>query len=189
VLNQRNKRGYNVLLFRPPASTGQKAKAVTVYEGHWHELEHDVKTRKPYLGIQQPDIHEFNGESLPSDSEQVLEQGPESSDEEPAAPHPQSEDSSDNDEPTQHYTPAAEQRPASSTTSDTSYTYYGRGSRELLPPNTHCSSIATFSQKQQQTSADMATETITATAAPVIVQPESGPAVTTNTQTSTIASQ
>jgi hypothetical protein len=95
ALNQRNKQGYDVLLFRPPASTGQKAKAVTLYKGHWHELEHDVRTRKPYLGIERLDIHEFNGESLPSDNEQV----PESSDEEPAAPRPKSEDSSDN-EPT-----------------------------------------------------------------------------------------
>jgi hypothetical protein len=121
ALDQRNKRGYNVLLFRPPAHTGQKAKAVTVYKGHWHELEHDTRTRKPYLGIERLDIHEFDGESLPSDNEPV----PELSDEEPAAPRPQSEDSSDNDRPTQCYTPASEQKPASPTASDISYTYYG----------------------------------------------------------------
>jgi hypothetical protein len=121
ALDQRNKRGYNVLLFRPPAHTGQKAKAVTVYKGHWHELEHDTRTRKPYLGIERLDIHEFDGESLPSDNEPV----PELSDEEPAAPRPQSEDSSDNDRPTQCYTPASEHKPASPTASDISYTYYG----------------------------------------------------------------
>jgi hypothetical protein len=79
ALDPRNKQGYNVLLFRPPATTGQKAKAVTLYKGYWHELEHNVRTRKPYLGIECPDIHEFNGESLPSDNKRV----PKSSDEEP----------------------------------------------------------------------------------------------------------
>jgi hypothetical protein len=70
---------------------GQKAKAVTVYEGHWHELKHDVRTRRPYPGIKQLDIHEFDGESLPSDNEQI----PKSSDEEPTTLRPESEDSSD----------------------------------------------------------------------------------------------
>jgi hypothetical protein len=95
ALDQRNKQGYDVLLFRPPAHTGQKARVVTVYEGHWHELKHNVRTKKPYLGVKRLDIHEFDGESLPSDNDQV----PESSDEEPAAPRPESEDSSGN-EPT-----------------------------------------------------------------------------------------
>jgi hypothetical protein len=58
--------------------------------------------RRPYLGIEQLDIHEFNGESLSSDNEQV----PKLSDEEPTAPRPQSEDSSDDNEPMQRYTPA-----------------------------------------------------------------------------------
>jgi hypothetical protein len=57
ALDQRNKQEYDILLFRPPAATGQKAKAVTVYEGHWHELEHNVRTRKPYLGVERLDIH------------------------------------------------------------------------------------------------------------------------------------
>ena len=52
ALNPRNKRGYDVLLFRPPTTTGQKAKAVTLYEDHWHELEHNVHTRRPYLGVE-----------------------------------------------------------------------------------------------------------------------------------------
>jgi hypothetical protein len=184
ALDQRNKRGYDILLFRPLASTGQKAKAVTLYEGHWHKLEHNIKTRRPYLGIEQLDIHKFDRESLPSDNEQV----PESSDEEPAAPRPESEDSSD-DEPMQCYTPAIEQRPASLTASDTNYTYYGRGPRELLPSNTHRSSIATLGQEQQQTSANMVTETIATTTASITVQPESNPAIPTNTQTTASPSQ
>jgi hypothetical protein len=124
-------------------STGQKAKVVTLYEGQWHKLEHDARTRKPYLGVERLDIHEFDRESLPSDNKRV----PDSSDKEPAAPRPQSEDSSDNDKPTQRYAPAAEQEPASPTASVTSYTYYGRGPRELPLPNEHRSSIATLGQE------------------------------------------
>jgi hypothetical protein len=161
ALDPRNKRGYDVLLFRPPATTGQKAKAVTLYADHWHELEHNVRIRRPYLGVEWLDIHKFDGESLPSDNEQV----PDSLDEEPAAPRPQSEDSSDNDEPTQRYAPTTEQEPASPAASDTSYTYYGGRPRELPLPNKHCSSIATLSQEQQLTPTNMATQTITATAA------------------------
>jgi hypothetical protein len=177
ALNQRNKRGYDVLLFRPPAHTRQKAKAVTVYEGHWHELEHDTRTRRPYLGIEHLDIHEFDGESLPSDNKRV----PELLDEEPAAPRPQSEDSSDNGEPTQRYTPATEQEPASPTASDTSYTYYGGRPRELPHSNEHRSSIITFSQEQQPTAADMATQTTTVTAATTTVRPNTPSAPTTTT--------
>jgi hypothetical protein len=69
ALDPRNKQGYDVLLFRPPAAAGQKAKAVTLYMDNWHELEHDVRTRKPYLGVERLNIHEFDGESLPSDNE------------------------------------------------------------------------------------------------------------------------
>jgi hypothetical protein len=118
ALDQRNKRGYDVLLFRPPAQTGQKARAVTLYEGQWHELDHDARTRRPYLGIERLDIHEFDGESLPSDNEPI----PESSDEEPAAPRPKSEDSSDSSdgEPTQRYAPSTQQEPLSPTASVTS---------------------------------------------------------------------
>jgi hypothetical protein len=185
ALDQRNKQGYNILLFRPPAHIRQKARAVTVYKGHWYELEHDARTRKPYLGIERLDIHKFNGESLPSDHEQL----PESSDEEPSAPRPESEDSS-NDEPTQRYTPAAEQEPASPTASVTSYTYYGGGSGELLLPNEHHTSIATFSQEQQSPTADMATQTITATAATTTIRPDTPPVdVTTTTQATTMPSQ
>ena len=36
----------------PPAATGKRAKAVTLYEGNWHELEHDRATRQPYLGVE-----------------------------------------------------------------------------------------------------------------------------------------
>jgi hypothetical protein len=105
ALDPRNKWGYDILLFRPPAAMGQKAKAVTVFENHWHELEHNIQTRKPYLGIECPDIHKFDRESLPSDNERV----PRSSDKEPTVPRPQSEDSTDDDDkPTQRYTPAVE---------------------------------------------------------------------------------
>jgi hypothetical protein len=97
ALDQRNKRGYNVLLFRPPAFTGQKARAVTLYEGHWHELNHDTHSRRPYLGVARPDIHEFDGESLPSDHEATVEY----SDEEPALPRPRSPKLSKDDIPTQ----------------------------------------------------------------------------------------
>jgi hypothetical protein len=186
ALDQRNKRGYDVLLFRPPAHTGQKAKAVTVYEGHWHKLKHDSRTRRPYLGIERLDIHEFDGESLLSDDERVSE----SSDEEPAAPRPQSEDSSDNNGPTQRYTPASEQRPASPAASDTSYTYYRGRPRELPHSNEHCSSIATTSQEQQPTATDMATQTATVTAATTTVRPSTPPApITTTTQATTTPSQ
>jgi len=90
ALDQRNKQGYNILLFRPSATIGKRAKAVTLYGGTWHELEHDSTTKQPYLRVAQLDIHEFDGESLPSDDEQV----PESSDEESTKPRPQSESSS-----------------------------------------------------------------------------------------------
>jgi hypothetical protein len=185
ALDQRNKRGYDVLLFRPPAHTGQKARAVTLYEGRWHELDHNARTRRPYLGIEWLDIHEFDGESLPSDNEPI----PESSDEEPRAPRPESEDSSD-EEPTQRYAPNTQQEPPSPTASVSSYTYYGRGPRELPPPNEHRSSIATLSQEQQSPAADMATQTITTTAATTTIRPSTPPIDTTpTTQTSTSAPQ
>jgi hypothetical protein len=121
ALDQRNKWGYNVLLFRPPAATGKRAKAITLYEDQWHELKHDSITKKPYLGIAQPDIHEFDGESLPSDNEQV----PESSDDEPAASQPWSEESS-NDKPTQHYASPTERTATLPTTPGVTDTYYRR---------------------------------------------------------------
>jgi hypothetical protein len=188
ALDQRNKRGYDVLLFRPPAHTGQKARAVTLYEGRWHELDHDVRTRRPYLGIERLDIHKFDGESLPSDTEPI----PESSDEEPAAPRPKSEDSSDSSdgEPTQRYAPSTQQEPPSPTASVTNYTYYGGRPRELPPPNEQRSSIATLSQEQQSPTADMATQTITATAATTTIRPDTPPIDATSTaQASTSAPQ
>jgi hypothetical protein len=95
ALDPRNKRGYNILLFRPPASTGQKARAVTLYEDRWHELDHDTRSRKPYLGVARPDIHKFDGESLPSDHEPTIED----SDEEPILPRPKSPESSGSEAP------------------------------------------------------------------------------------------
>jgi hypothetical protein len=188
ALDQRNKRGYDVLLFRPPAHTGQKARAVTLYKGRWHKLDHDARTRRPYLGVERLDIHEFDGESLPSDNEPI----PESSDEEPKAPRPKSEASSDSsdEEPTQRYASNAQQEPPSPTASATSYTYYGRGPRELPPPNEHRSSIPTFSQEQQSPAADMATQTTTTTAATTTVRPSTPPIDTTpTTQTAASPSQ
>jgi hypothetical protein len=120
ALDQRNKRGYNVLLFRPLASIGKRAKVVTLHKGQWHELKHDGATKKPYLGVTRPNIHEFDGESLPSDNEQI----PKSSDEEPTAPRPQSEDSSNN-KPTQRHASPTEQTVTPSTTSGVANTYYG----------------------------------------------------------------
>jgi hypothetical protein len=68
-----------------------------------HELKHDSATKQPYLGVARLNIHKFDGESLPLDDEQV----PESSDEEPTRPRPQSESSSE-EELTQRYTPPIE---------------------------------------------------------------------------------
>jgi hypothetical protein len=96
TLDPRNKQGYDVLLFRPPASTGQKARAVTLYNDRWHELDHDTRSRKPYLGVARPDIHEFDGENLPSDHEPTIED----SDEEPILPRPKSPESSGSEAPT-----------------------------------------------------------------------------------------
>jgi hypothetical protein len=97
TLDPRNKQGYDVLLFRPPASTGQKARAVTLYNDRWHELDHDTRSRKPYLGVARHNIHEFDGESLPSDYEPTVEY----SDEEPTLPRPKSPESSEDDIPAQ----------------------------------------------------------------------------------------
>jgi hypothetical protein len=96
TLDLRNKRGYDVLLFRPPTSTGQKARAVTLYEERWHKLDHDTRSRKPYLGVPRPDIHEFDRESLPSDHEPTIEQ----SDKEPSLPRPRLPKSSEDNIPT-----------------------------------------------------------------------------------------
>jgi hypothetical protein len=81
----------------------------------------------------------------------------------------------------QHYAPATEQRPASPVASVTSYTYYRREPRELPLPNEHCSSIATFSQKQQPITTDMVTQTTTAIAATTTVRPNTPPIATTTT--------
>jgi Retrotransposon gag protein len=181
ALDQRNKWGYNVLFFRPPAATGKKAKAVTLYEGNWHKLEHDSATKQPYLGVERLNIHEFDGESLPSDNEQA----PDSSDEEPTAPRPQS-DSSSKEELTQWYTPPVETTTTTTpTTSGATDTHYRGESRELPLPNTHRSSIATLSQEQQPTTTNMATQTTTAATAMTTVRPNTPPATTTTTTTQT----
>jgi hypothetical protein len=119
ALDQRNKQGYDVLLFRPPAATGKRAKAVTLYKGNWHKLEHNSTTRQPYLGVERLNIHEFDGESLPSDNEQA----PDSSDEEPTTPRPQS-DSPSKEELTQQYAPPVEATITTPTTPGTTDTHY-----------------------------------------------------------------
>jgi hypothetical protein len=96
ALDQRNKRGYDVLLFRPLPHQGRKTKAVTLYRGLWYELEHDTTTGKPYLRAARNDIHEFDRESLPSKNEPAIEL----SDEEPPLPRPESPNSTNDDEPT-----------------------------------------------------------------------------------------
>jgi hypothetical protein len=124
-------------------SQGKKIKAVTLYEGTWHELEHNSTSKRPYLGIIQPDIHDFNGDSLPSDNEA----GKESSDKEPTALQPKSEEPSD-EEPTQQFTSPIEQTAMLPTTSGTTNTHDRIEPLRLLPANTHCSSIATIRQEQ-----------------------------------------
>jgi hypothetical protein len=185
ALDQRNKWGYDVLLFRPLAATGKRAKAVTLYEGNWHELEHDSITKQSYLGVEWLDIHEFNGESLPSDNEQA----PDSSEEEPTMPRPQS-DSSSKEELTQWYAPPIEATTMTPTTPGATDSHYRGEPRELPLPNTHRSSIATSSQEQQPTVTNMATQTTTTTAAMTTVWPGTPPATTAaTTQTTTTASQ
>jgi hypothetical protein len=119
ALDQRNKRGYDILLFRPLAATGKRAKAVTLYEGNWHELEHNSVTKQPYPGVEQLNIHEFDRESLPSDNEQA----PDSSDKEPTVPRPQS-DSSSEEELTQQYAPPVETTTTTPTTPGATDAHY-----------------------------------------------------------------
>jgi hypothetical protein len=140
--------------------TGKRAKVVTLYEGNWHKLEHNSVTKQPYLGVEQLNIHEFDGESLPSDNEQA----PDSSDEEPTAPQPQSEDYSE-EGLTQRYAPPAEATTTSPTTPGATDAHYRGEPQELPLPNIHHSSIATLGQEQQPTTTNMATQTTTAATA------------------------
>jgi hypothetical protein len=146
-------------------------------------LEHDSqskKSKKPYLGIAQPDIHNYDGESLPSDNEPTIEL----SDEEPTAPHPASEEPS-NEEPMQRLTSPIEQVPPLPTTSGTSEPYSRTKPPRLLPANTHHSSITTIHQEQQLTTADMVTTITTATAATTTTRPGMPPPTNTTTTVST----
>jgi hypothetical protein len=172
ALDPRNKRGYDVLLFRPPASTGQKARAVTLYEDHWHELDHDTRSRKPYLGVTRPDIHEFDGESLPLDHEATIEY----SDEEPVLPRPKSPELSEDEIPTQTRTLVTYEnisRPPTPPNEDTST----RARYQRSPsPDQYRVSVTTLRQEQQPPATDMATTTTTATAATTTVHPGTPPA-------------
>jgi Retrotransposon gag protein len=177
-LDHRNKWGYDILLFRVPASQGKKIKAVTLYGGTWHELEHDSTSRRPYLGIIWTDIHDFNRDSLPSKNKPVEK----SSDEELAAPWSESEEASD-EEPTQQFASPIEQTTTLPATPRTTNTYDGTEPPRLPPANTHHSSIATIHQEQQQTTTNMVTMTTTATAATTTVWPGTLPATTPMTMT------
>jgi hypothetical protein len=170
ALDPRNKQGYDVLLFRPPASMGQKARAVTLYEDHWHELDHDTRSRKPYLGVARPDIHEFDGESLPSDHEPTIEY----SDEEPVLPRPRSPESSEDKTPARTLVTYKNiSRPPTPPNENTST---GARYRRSPSPDQYCVSIATLCQGQQSTTPDMVTSTTTTTAATTTVRPNTPPA-------------
>jgi hypothetical protein len=188
ALDQRNKRGYDVLLFRPPASTGQKASAVTLYEGHWHELDHDTRSRRLYLGVTRPDIHEFNRESLPSDHEETVEY----SDKEPILPRPKSPKSSEDDISTQTCTLVTYENISRPPTPPNKGTFTRPRYRRSPSPDQYRISIATLHQEQQPTATDMATTTTTTTAATTTVHPGTPPAdsvttpVASNTRTQRI---
>jgi hypothetical protein len=161
ALDPRNKRGYDVLLFRPLASSGQKARAVTLYEDHWHELDHDTCSRKPYLGVTRPDIHKFDEESLPSDHKPTVEY----SDEECTLPRPKSPKSSEDDIPKQTRTLVTYKnisRPPTPPNEDTST---GPRYQRSPSPDQYRTSITTFCQEQQPSITNMVTTTTTATAA------------------------
>jgi hypothetical protein len=177
ALDPRNKRGYNVLLFRPPASTNQKAKAVTLYDDRWHELEHDTRSRKPYLGVARPNIHEFDGESLPSDREPTIED----SDEEPVLPRPKSPESSGSEAPA-HTLVTYENisRPPTPPNEDSSSQPRYRRSPS---PDPYHFSIANPFKEQQPSPSDMATTTTTTTAATTTVRANTPPADSTMAST------
>jgi hypothetical protein len=154
-------------LFRPPASTGQKARAVTLYEDHWHELDHDTCSKKPYLRVSRPDIHEFDGESLPSDHEPTVEY----SDEEPSLPRPKLPESSKDDISTQTRTFVTYKnisRPPTPPNEDTST---GPQYQRSPSPDQYRFSIAPLRQEQQPTATDMATTSTTTTAATTTIHP------------------
>jgi len=65
ALDSRNTRGYDYLVFRTTVAEGKKPRAVTYYQGVWHELLHDKHTGKPYLGDLRKDIHNHDGDSDP----------------------------------------------------------------------------------------------------------------------------
>src|SRR6266850_3038274 len=65
ALDSRNTRGYDYLVFRTTVAEGKKPRAVTYYQGVWHELLHDKHTGKPYLGEPREDIHDHDGDTDP----------------------------------------------------------------------------------------------------------------------------
>jgi hypothetical protein len=181
ALDPRNKRGYDVLLFRPPASTGQKARAVTLYDDHWHELDHDTRLRKPYLGVARPDIHEFDGESLPSDHMTTIKD----SDEEPILPRPKSPESSGSEAPTRTLVTYENisQPPTPPNKDSSTHPQY----RRSPSPDQYRVSFATILQEQPPSLTDMATMSTTTTAATTTVRPGTPPADPAMASTSTNA--
>jgi len=61
----RNNRGYDFLLYRTTVAEGKKSRVVTLYQGHWFKLLHDIKTGKPYLGEPRDNIHKHDEDSNP----------------------------------------------------------------------------------------------------------------------------
>jgi hypothetical protein len=50
-----NKRGYDVLVYRPP-DRSETPFTVVRHEGHWHECFAENKTYKPFLGPRRPEV-------------------------------------------------------------------------------------------------------------------------------------
>ena len=197
VLDSRNSRGYNTLVYVPPE--GGKPWAVTIYQGQWCELHHDRTTGHPYLGPSREDIHEHNGP--------INNKSESGSDEEAGLPQLESESESDTDtnedtarvrnspitsEPfhqsiqlSKAEDPPRIIKPLCKVPSPVQTRFTPTNKHVLPPPATQCSSIATLSAKQSRTTMSQTT-TITTTqtntsqpqgapAAPAPVPPARGP--------------
>src|SRR6266850_2288813 len=195
ALDSQNSRGYDYLVFRTTVAEGKKPRAVTYYQGAWHELLHNKHTGKPYLREPREDIHNHDGDSdPPSKSENEADGSDSTSEAEPTEDKgkQQAESSSEDEtnrqicylpitiQPLHEISPLQEANPASS------LLHHERPSIPILPsPATQHSSIATF--KVQQPSpipVNMATTTTTAT---TMVQPsvQTTPTGTTPTPVTT----
>ena len=188
ALDSRNSRGYDVLLYRPPPSEGKKPKAVTYYQGRWHELLHDRVSGKPYLGELRDDAHEHDGDSDPPSRSGNEASGSDSASEAESRQDKgkQRAESSSEDETNQQirYSPVSVQplrevSPLRGAISPSVSLPAKRPNIPVLPsPATQRSSIATLATQQPPvTPVNMATTTTTAT---TTVQP---PVQTTTTGT------